>query len=201
MKIKAIILCMLLSSAAVAAPPVVSFSVTPASGPSPVTPKATWSSSGASTCNATASPANLSWLGDVGLSGTKTLDAITVSEVFSITCSAASDNVANLGWIAPTTNTDGTLLTDLAGFRVYEVFASGPVLTSDLNSPLAVSLRVLPLSPGLHTFYVTAYKSGGAGESAPSNSGAKTIVVPETTVKTATVTPSKTASPPTMTVF
>ena len=202
MKLKAIVLGLLLaSSAALAAPPVVSFSVTPANGPSPLTPTATWSSTGASTCNATANPANLNWLGDVALSGTKTLSPITADEVFTITCSGANDNVATIGWIAPTKNTDGTALTDLAGFRVYEIFPSGPVLTADLNSSTAVSLRVLPLAAGLHTFYVTAYKTGGTGESDPSNSGAKAIVAPETTVKSASVTVTKKAAAPTLTVF
>lgn len=81
---------------------------------------------------------------------------------------------ADLSWTAPTTNTDGTTLTDLAGFKVYYGTSSG-----NYGAPVDIgnqtSYTVAGLGSGTYYFSVTAYNSSG-NESTISNEGSKTIV-------------------------
>lgn len=178
-----------------ATPPSMTFTFTVDKTVSPVTPTLTWSSSGATDCNATASPVDTKWLGSVGASGSKTVGPITSSTTYTLTCSTAIDSTATLSWTAPTLNTDGTTITDLAGFNAYEIIGGSPVLFSHMTQANYVSLPVVNLLPGLHSFYVTAYNLGGS-ESAPSGTGTKTILAAETTVKSVAVNISKQPSPP-----
>lgn len=72
-----------------------------------------------------------------------------------------------LSWEAPTTNEDGTPLTDLAGYRVYYGLVPGNYSTNiDVGNVLA-KVVVLPFDT-LYYFAVTAYDTGG-NESAFSN--------------------------------
>jgi hypothetical protein len=87
---------------------------------------------------------------------------------------------ATLTWIAPTTNVDGTPLTDLAGYKVYFGTTSG-VYSSSLNVGLNVgtppSYIVNNLGAGTYYFGVTAYDTAGL-ESGFSNEGSKNITGP-----------------------
>ena len=80
-----------------------------------------------------------------------------------------------LSWEAPTSNTDGTALTDLAGYRIY--YGSSP---SDLSQTVEIS------SVGMQTYVLDDLPSGtwyfavmaltrSGDESAPSNIVGKTI--------------------------
>lgn len=81
-----------------------------------------------------------------------------------------------LTWIAPTTNVDGTHLTDLAGYKVYYGTTRGPyaqfIDTGNVNT--TYTLDVSGLAPGTYYIAVTAYNSSGS-ESVYSN--AVTVVV------------------------
>ena len=178
-----------------AAAPTMTFTYTVNSSTSPVTPTLTWSSAGAVDCNATASPVDTKWLGSVGASGTKIVGPITTTTTYTLTCSTTADKTATLSWVPPTLNTDGTPLTDLAGFNAYEVVGGTPVLVSHMTQANYVSLPIINLQPGVHSFYLTAYNLGGL-ESPPSNTGTKTILAAETTVKSITVNVSKQPAPP-----
>ncbi len=80
---------------------------------------------------------------------------------------------ATLSWSAPATNTDGTPLTDLAGYYVYTGLASR-TYTSKFNVGLVTTYTVTSLPTGTSYFAVTAYNSVGT-ESAYSNEVSKYI--------------------------
>jgi len=82
---------------------------------------------------------------------------------------------ATLSWDAPTTNADGTPLTDLAGYKVYFGTASGNYgVPIDVGN--VVTYIVTGLSEGTKFFVVTAYDTS-MNESEYSNEVSKTIVV------------------------
>ena len=94
---------------------------------------------------------------------------------FNITVLAVASGSATLSWTPPTTNTDGSPLTNLAGYRVYWGPAAGSYTNSvTLNNPGLTSYVVGNLAPGTYYFVVSARNSSGV-ESAMSNSGSKTI--------------------------
>jgi hypothetical protein len=63
-----------------------------------------------------------------------------------------------LSWNAPTTNTDGTPLTDLAGYKVHMGTSSGNYTTVvDIGN--VTTYTVSNLAPGTYYFVVTAYDS------------------------------------------
>lgn len=82
---------------------------------------------------------------------------------------------ATLSWTPPTQNTDGTALTDLAGFKVYHGTSTG-AMTDVVTVPGATAsgYTFSQLAAGTHYFTVSAYTSAGT-ESAQSTIGSKTI--------------------------
>ena len=88
---------------------------------------------------------------------------------------SGGDRTATLSWEAPTSNTNGTALTDLVGYRIY--YGSSP---ADLKQSVQISTVGLQtyvienLDAGTWYFAVMALASNGA-ESALSNIVAKTI--------------------------
>jgi hypothetical protein len=115
--------------------------------------------------------------------GTYANIAITVSDgtataslpAFSIAVVAVATGSASLSWTPPTTNTDGSPLTNLSGYRVYWGTALGSYPNSvTLNNPGLASYVVENLAPGTYYFVVTALSSAGR-ESAYSNTGSKAI--------------------------
>ena len=83
---------------------------------------------------------------------------------------------ATLTWSAPTQNSDGTPLTDLAGYKVYWGTSSHSYSgTATLNNPGLATYVVDGLAPS-NTYYfaITAVNSTGT-ESSPSNEATKTI--------------------------
>lgn len=82
---------------------------------------------------------------------------------------------ATLSWTPPTGNTNGTSLTNLAGYRIH-YGASATALTSTIQvaNPGATSYRVTNLAPGTYYFAVRAYTSAGT-ESANSNVVSKVV--------------------------
>ena len=86
---------------------------------------------------------------------------------------STASNAATLTWTAPATNTDGTALTDLAGYNVYYGTSAGNY-TNKINAGNVTTYTVSNLAAGTYYFAVTAYSSTGQ-ESAYSNMGSKTI--------------------------
>src|ERR1700693_5634975 len=92
----------------------------------------------------------------------------------------AMAGTATLTWTAPTTNVDGTPLTDLAGYKVY-FGTTSKIYSSTVNAGLNVgsppSYVVNNLSTGIYYFAVTAYDTTGL-ESAYSNESSKSFIGP-----------------------
>jgi hypothetical protein len=78
-------------------------------------------------------------------------------------------------WVAPTDNTNGTPLTDLAGYHIH--YGTNPEnLTQviDLAGTSTTEYEVSGLAPGTYYFAISAYTTEGT-ESAESDVGYKTI--------------------------
>jgi hypothetical protein len=94
---------------------------------------------------------------------------------FSITVVQSSSGSATLSWTPPTQNTDGSSLSNLAGYRiVYGRTASSLDQTVQVANAGTSGYTVTGLSSGTWYFRVKAYNSSGA-ESDVSNAGSKTI--------------------------
>lgn len=96
---------------------------------------------------------------------------------FSITVSAPAPTTgsATLTWSPPLQNTDGSSLTNLAGFRVYHGTSESALNdVTQIAEPGANSYLYAALPAGTHYFAVSAYTSTGV-ESALSSLGSKTI--------------------------
>lgn len=86
-----------------------------------------------------------------------------------------------LTWTPPTQNTDGSELTDLAGYRIYYGTASASYTqTIEVANPGATSLVVEGLAEGTYYFAATAINASGI-ESDYSNEAAKVVEPPPTT--------------------
>jgi hypothetical protein len=88
---------------------------------------------------------------------------------FNITVLAVASGSATLSWTPPTSNMDGSPLTNLAGYRVYWGPAAGNYTSSvTLNNAGLTSYVVGSLAPGTYYFVVSAFNTAGA-ESPMSN--------------------------------
>lgn len=101
---------------------------------------------------------------------------------FSITVNAAvasnppaATGSATVSWVAPTTNSDGSPLTNLAGYTIhYGNSATALNQTVQVASASAVSYVLTNLSSGTWYFAVSAYTSAGT-QSSLSSVASKTI--------------------------
>lgn len=106
-----------------------------------------------------------------GLTGSTTNIVIAVTDgqaraqlpAFAISILDASGNgSAQLSWSKPTTNTDGSPLTDLAGYRIY--YGRLPDSPSDkleIASPDTTSATIGKLSTGTWYFSIATYTTSG----------------------------------------
>jgi hypothetical protein len=97
------------------------------------------------------------------------------SAIVSGTTLSVPAGTASVGWTPPTQNTDGTALTNLAGYRIsYGTDPNALVHTLQIANPGVSSYTVGNLAPGTWHFAVRAYTSGGT-ESVNSNVTSKII--------------------------
>lgn len=115
--------------------------------------------------------------------GTDSGITVTVSDgaqsaslpAFSVTVTAASSASATLNWTIPTENTDGTSLTDLAGFVVlYGQSPSALSQSVQVNDPTATSYTIENLAHGTWYFAITSINSQGT-QSGPTNTATATL--------------------------
>ncbi|MGB7215843.1 MAG: putative Ig domain-containing protein [Gammaproteobacteria bacterium] len=94
---------------------------------------------------------------------------------FSITVEATGNGSATLTWTAPTERTDGSPLTNLAGYKLYWGHESRKYTESvDIDNPGVTTYVVDNLAPGTYYFATTAVSADGL-ESDYSNEASKTI--------------------------
>ena len=118
-----------------------------------------------------------------GYSGTYSNIQISVTDgqlvaslpAFSVAVEQASTGTATLSWQPPTQRTDGSPLSDLAGYRILYGTAPGNYSSRiTLSNPGLTSYVVDNLSQGTWYFVMTAFDATGA-ESDYSSVGSKTI--------------------------
>ena len=72
----------------------------------------------------------------------------------------ATSGSATLNWVAPTTNTDGTRLTNLSGYRIhYGSSVSAMTQTVQITNPAELTYTLTNLSAGTWYFEIVAYNS------------------------------------------
>ncbi len=98
---------------------------------------------------------------------------ITVNGTPAVTSPATTAN-ATLSWVAPTQNSDGTPLTNLAGYNIYYgTDSSALTQTIQVANPAALSYVITGLATGTTWYFaVTSYTSAGQ-ESARSPTSSK----------------------------
>lgn len=119
---------------------------------------------------------------NVGVTGDITVSASDGSVTTSlapfkvkVTAPAAVTGSATLSWTVPTLNTNGTPVTDLAGYHIhYGTTPDGLDKVIDVPGATTTEYEISNLSSGTYYFAVTAYNSMGI-DSADSNEGSKTI--------------------------
>jgi len=101
--------------------------------------------------------------------------ASTSLPAFSLSVLQSATGSATVSWTPPTTNTDGSTLTDLDSYRVVYGRASDALdQSADVNNPGLSSYTVGNLTQGTWYFAVIAINSAGQ-ESSASNVASKTI--------------------------
>lgn len=116
---------------------------------------------------------------DVGTSGNIVIavsdgNATTALAPFAISVTQSANGSASLSWSAPTTNSDGSALTNLAGYRIHYGTTNAMTQVVQVASPGITTYTLGNLSSGTWYFAVSAYASTGA-ESGLSNTASKTI--------------------------
>jgi len=119
-------------------------------------------------------------LGDIGLYSDILItvsdgQANTVLPVFAVEVIAYANGAATLNWVAPTENTDGSPLLDLAGYEIHWGSQSGDYSSSvEISNPGITTYMVENLTAGTHYFAVRAINTQGMA-STLSNEAVKTI--------------------------
>jgi trimeric autotransporter adhesin len=139
-----------------------------------LTATATWNSSNpavASISNATGSKG----LATAVASGSAAITAMSgsISGTAMLTVATGSSGNATIFWDAPTTNADGTVLTDLAGYRIYYGTSPGDY-PSNIDVGNVTTYVFSNLAAGTYYLVITAYDTSG-NESSYSNEISKTL--------------------------
>jgi len=101
--------------------------------------------------------------------------ATSALQAFSISVTQSSNGSATLSWIPPTTNTNGTPLTNLAGYRIYYGTSSSSLNQSvQIANPGIANYAIDNLSPATWYFTVVSYNKANI-ESPVSEVVSKTI--------------------------
>lgn len=140
-----------------------------------VVPRLTWQTTpAAQSCTAAGAS---DWTGTKAASGTVVLAAVTTSRTYGIACNWPGVTKVSLSWTPPTKNTDGSALTNLAGYRVlYGNVGPAPSQLDKLATVSDATARgwTSPnLTPGPWYFAVKAFNTLGL-ESALTNIVSKT---------------------------
>jgi hypothetical protein len=166
-------------SAAGSGGPTATIAASPPGVPPGGTTTVQWRAANVDTCVASGA-----WSGTKSLAGSETVGPLNSDETYELTCSGPQGSAlamttvtirfVHVAWAAPTTNTDGSPLVDLAGFRLRWGPASRRYdHSADVTDPSATSFDT-PLDPGTWYFVISAINSADV-ESMPSNEASKTV--------------------------
>lgn len=153
------------------AAPSLTFTPSATTGAGSVVPVLTWSTTPvAQSCTASGD-----WSGTKAASGTETLAAITQSRTYNLTCTWPAGTSATLRWTPPTTNTDGSTLTDLRSYTVhYGTSATALAQTKNVTNASATSDTVTGLAAGTWYFCVRAVNAASVSSDC-SNTATKVL--------------------------
>lgn len=149
---------------------VITFSSNKASSNGAYEPTLSWSTSPAArSCRASGG-----WSGTKAGSGRQVIPTINATTNYSLTCDWGEGS-ATVRWSAPTSNTDGTALTNLARYKIrYGTNRSSLDKSVLVDDPARRSLTINSLTAGTWYFSVRAINSANV-ESADSNLGSKAV--------------------------
>lgn len=176
------------------------FTASSVGGVAPVTTTLAWNVTNVDSCTASGS-----WTGTRPNPGTQTITGLTASAKYTLTCTAGQVTIgkAALTWTPPSTNDNGTPLTNLAGYRIIYGMAAD-VLTSviEIKDPAAAAYTVDGLTAGQTWYFAMRAFNAAGGESI--NTGVVSKAIAGSPGKTwtksidVTVTPAPTIpNPPT----
>lgn len=160
----------------------------PLTGSCPLTVNLTWSSTGVATLTKSGA-----WTGAAALNGTQAV-AITGPSAFTLTGAAATGAV-NLSWTPPTTNQDGSMLTDLAGYNLYHAATAANVPTATPVQIPVGSTHTFQAPPGPRAVGLKSRNT--AGTLSTMSPIATTTVVVATDSATVNATCTSVPNPPT----
>jgi hypothetical protein len=114
--------------------------------------------------------------GQITITGSNGTSSASIGPfVVQVSAAAAASGSAKLSWIAPTHNTDGTVITDLAGYHIYYGTNADDLTTSvNVAGGSSTAYTVTGLGSGTYYFSVVAYNAEGV-DSTDSNLESKTI--------------------------
>ena len=169
----------------------ITFTANKTSATGSLVPVLTWST----TPVATSCAASGAWSGTKFASGSETLPAITANKSYTLTCTWGN-GTANLTWSAPTKNSNGSTLTDLASYKVvYGTSSTALSQSKSVTDPKATGVSIGSLAAGTWYFAVRAVNSKQV-ESANSNVSSRTITgVSAAKGVNITITPGTTPTP------
>ena len=184
-----LVLCLASSLVWAATPNSLTFTAATTSANGQLIPVLTWATSpAASSCTASGHP---SWTGTKAVSGSGvSLPAITLSGSYQLrlSCTWDGDTTARVSWTAPTQNTDGSALTNLASYTIYYgTSATALTQTQAISSPATLTYTFNGLAVGTWYFGVRARNSAGV-ESDLSNLAMKTLTASTSDTQTVALT-------------
>jgi hypothetical protein len=142
--------------------------------------KPTWAAFNSATGALTGTPAvaNEGTSGAITITGSNGSTSASIGP-FTIAVNAAptgpATGSAKLSWTAPTENTDGSPVTDLAGYHIYYGTSAGAwTSTVTVLDAAETSYVVSGLASGTYYFAIAAFNTAGE-DSSQSNVGSKTI--------------------------
>jgi hypothetical protein len=158
---RAFLACLLLLGlvATAHAVPSVTLTATASSTLAPANVTLTWTTSEVGACTAGGG-----WSGAKSATGgTETITGVTGTTSYGLACTTATGTVT-VRWTPPTTNVDGSPLTDLVGYKIYRsntiaTVPSGVVIL--VNDPAASSFVISGLSTGPYHFGMKAVNAAG----------------------------------------
>ena len=152
--------------------PTLSFSASPASVTQNGSTTLNWNSTDATGCVASGD-----WSGTKGASSSESTGTLTIDSQYTLTCSGAGGSVnesvnvtvvlsnngtALLSWTPPTENTDGSTLTDLAGYKIrYGTSPGNYSNTEIINNSGLTSFLIENLASADWYFVMTSFNDSG----------------------------------------
>jgi hypothetical protein len=141
------------------AAPTVSVSANPSTGVYPYTSTVTWTVTGAVSCTATDG-----WTGAKTTTGGTQQVTVSAATKYTLTC-AAADGQTTTSWTPPTTLSDDTPLTDLAGFNIYRGTTTTNLTRVKSVGPTVLSYVDTGLATGQYYYQVSAVRVASSAES------------------------------------